>query len=114
MTPSCSQRPARRTTGRESSLPADSTIPSAASSYLNDVTTNSPPVRIQAPCVCRKIATRLKRDGAESPGFVGGLRTTPTQRTTKEKTYFVFNDIDLKRVQGSSALIGAHTSSTPF
>jgi len=52
--------------------------------------------------------------GAESPGFVGGLRTTPTQRTTKEKTYFVFNDIDLKRVQGSSALIGEHTSSTPF
>ena len=49
----------------------------------------------------------------ESLGFVGGLRTTPTQRTTKEKTYFVFNDIDLKRVQGSSALIGEHTSSTP-
>jgi len=72
------------------------------------------PVRIQAPCVCRKIATRLKRDGAESHGFVGGLRTTPTQRTTKEKTYFVFNDIDLKRVRGSSALIGEHTSSTPF
>ncbi len=111
----CSQRPARRTTGKESSLlPADSTIPSAASSYLNDVTTSSPPVRIQAPCVDRKIATRLKRDGAESLGFVGGLRTTPTQRTTKAKTYFVFNDIDLKRVEGSSALIGEHTSSTPF
>src|SRR6266849_3089264 len=50
----------------------------------------------------------------ESLGFVGGLRTTPTQRTTREKTYFVFNDIDLKRVEGSSALIGEHTSSTPF
>src|SRR6266852_4602246 len=70
MTPSCSQRPARRTTGRESSLlPADSTIPSAASSYLNDVTTSSPAVSIQAPCIYRKIATRLKRDGAESLGF---------------------------------------------
>jgi hypothetical protein len=44
MTPSCSQRPARRTTGRESSLlPADSTIPSAASSDLNDVTQQAHP-----------------------------------------------------------------------
>ncbi len=39
---------------------------------------------------------------------------TPTQRTTKAKTYFVFNHIDMKRVEGSSALIGEHTSSTPF
>ncbi len=31
----------------------------------------SGPVRIQAPCVYRKIATRLKRDGAESLGFCG-------------------------------------------
>jgi hypothetical protein len=38
----------------------------------------------------------------------------PTQRTTKEKTYLVFNDMDLKRVEGSFALIGEHTSSTPF
>jgi hypothetical protein len=38
----------------------------------------------------------------------------PTQRTTKEKTYLVFNDIDLKRVEGSSALIGEHISPTPF
>src|SRR6266851_5076301 len=35
--------------------------------HLNDVTTSSPPVRIQAPCVYRKIATRLKRDGAGRP-----------------------------------------------
>ena len=46
-------------------------------------------------------------------GFVGGLRTMPTQRTTKEKTYLVFNDIDLNRVQGSSALIGEHNQPHP-
>src|SRR5229473_6371311 len=114
MTPSCSQRPARRTTGRESSLPADSTIPSAASSYLNDVTTSSPPGEHPSPLCIPQNCDAVKADGAESLGFVGGLRTTPTQRTTKEKTYFVFNDIDLKRVEGSSALIGEHTSSTPF
>jgi len=70
MTPSCSQRPARRTTGRESSLlPADSTFrapPAPTSQRCNNKLT---PVRIQAPCVYRKIATRLKRDGAESLGF---------------------------------------------
>src|SRR6266851_4416719 len=69
---------------------------------LNDVTTSSPPVRTQAPCVYRKIATRLKRDGAvvRNPPTKPRL-SAPTQRSTKEKTYFVFNDIDLKRVEGS-------------
>jgi hypothetical protein len=30
------------------------------------------PAWIYACCVYRKIATRLRRDGAESPGFAGG------------------------------------------
>jgi hypothetical protein len=33
----------------------------------------------------------------KASGLSEGLRTTPTQRTTKEKDFFVFNDIDLKR-----------------
>src|SRR6266853_5242825 len=57
---------------------------------------------IQASCVYPKIATRLKRDGAvvRNPPTKPRL-SAPTQRATKEKTYFVFNDIDPKRVEGS-------------
>ena len=43
-----------------------------------------------------------------------GLSDDDNTAHHQEKTYFVFNDIDLKRVQRSSALIGEHTSSTPF
>jgi hypothetical protein len=69
----------------------------AAQRCTNKLTRGEDP----SPCVYRKIATRLKWNGVESLGFVGGLRTTPTQPTIKEKTYFVFNDIDSKRVEGS-------------
>jgi hypothetical protein len=39
-----------------------------------------------------------------------GLRTTPTQRTTKEKTYFVFSDIDLERAEARECLFGRDNS----
>ena len=57
----------------------------------------------------------VKADGAvvRNPPTKPRL-SAPTQRATKEKTYFVFNDIDLKRAEGSSALIGEQSSSTPF
>ena len=72
------------------------------------------PVRIQALCVYRKIATQLRRDGAESVGFVEGVADNANTAQHQGKDLFVFNDIDLKRVEGSSALIGERTSSTPF
>jgi hypothetical protein len=49
----------------------------------------------------------------KASGLSEGLRTTPTQRTTKEKTY-LFSIIDLKRVEGSSALIGEPHQPVPF
>jgi poly(hydroxyalkanoate) depolymerase family esterase len=62
----------------------------------------------------RKIATQLRRDGAESVGFVEGVADNANTAHHQGKDLFVFNDIDLKRVEGSSALIGERTSSTPF
>jgi len=67
-------------------------------------------VRIQALCVYRKIATQLRRDGAESVGFVEGVADNANTAHHQGKDLFVFNDIDLKRVEGSSALIGERTS----
>jgi len=49
----------------------------------------------------------------KASGLSNGLRTTPAQRTGK-KDFLVFNDIDLKRVEGSSALIGEPHQPVPF
>src|SRR6266851_2357385 len=53
----------------------------------------------------RKIATRLKRDGAESLGFCRRGCGRRQHSTPTKKYLFVFRDIDMKRVEGSSALI---------
>ncbi len=51
--------------------------------------------------------------GAESFGFVG-TGCTRQQRSAPPREYLlVFKDIDMKRAEESSALIGERTSSTP-
>jgi hypothetical protein len=72
------------------------------------------PVRIQVRCAYRKIATRLRWDGAESLGFVGGVADGDNTAHHLGKYLFVLNDIDMKRTEGSSALIGEPHQPAPF
>src|SRR5713226_6494788 len=52
---------------------------------------------------------------ARFPWWCAVLASSATSPTNPRLSdLFVFNDIDLKRVEGSSALIGERTSSTPF
>ena len=52
--------------------------------------------------------------GAESFGFVGRVAHGNSTAHHLENTYSFFKDIDMKRAEESSALIGERTSSTPL
>jgi hypothetical protein len=54
-------------------------------------------------CVYRKIATRSRRDGAESLGFAGGAPDRGNTARRLGKYVFIFNHIDMERGGGSSA-----------
>src|SRR5260370_26183579 len=68
----------------------------------------------QQPSRHRKIVVRSKRDG-RGKLRVCGTGCTRQQRSAPPREYLlVFKDIDMKRAEESSALIGERTSSTPL
>src|SRR5216684_1360164 len=69
---------------------------------------------LQQPSRHRKIVVRSKRDGCGKLR-VCGTGCTRQQRSAPPREYLlVFKDIDMKRAEESSALIGERTSSTPL